>query len=130
MSDTVGRVIGKRTDGRIIVRLDHRVMAEFGELWIIDDEVQESLYFIRVVDTTYGRDISSDDNIDIYAKTLLDNPDLKIYDEDRESLNYNYAITDILGIISEDRIVDYYRIPSILAKVRRPNDREYRILVS
>jgi hypothetical protein len=82
------------------------------------------------VDTTYGRDISSDDNIDIYAKTLLDNPDLKIYDEDRESLNYNYAITDILGIISEDRIVDYYRIPSILAKVRRPNDREYRILVS
>ena len=130
MSDTVGRVIGKRTDGRIIVRLDHRVMAEFGELWIIDDEVQESLYFIRVVDTTYGRDISSDDNIDIYAKTLLDNPDLKIYDEDRESLNYNFAITDILGIISEDRIVDYYRIPSILAKVRRPNDGEYQILVS
>lgn len=130
MSDTVGRVIGKRTDGRIIVRLDHRVMAEFGELWIIDDEVQESLYFIRVVDTTYGRDILSDDNINIYAKTLLDNPDLKIYDEDRELLNYNFAITDILGIIEGDRIVDYYRIPSILAKVRRPNDREYRILVS
>jgi hypothetical protein len=129
-SNNIGRVIGKDSSkGHIVIRLDHRVMAEFGELWIIDDQDQARRYFARVVDTGYGVDVSKDDGISDYAKTLLDNPDMSLDEVDREVIGFNFAFVDLLGLIDADRIVDYYRIPSILSEVRKPRDSEFALVV-
>jgi len=129
-TENIGRVIGKDSSkDHIVVRLDHRVMAEFGELWIIDDENQAARYFARVVDTGYGVDVSKDDGISDYAKTLLDNPDMSLDEVDRELIGFNFAFVDLLGVINEDKIVDYYRIPSILSEVRKPRDSEFALIV-
>lgn len=129
-SDNIGRVIGKDSSkGYIVIRLDHRVMAEFGELWIIDDEEQPACYFARVVDTGYGVDVSKDDGISDYAKTLLDNPEMSLDEVDRELIGFNFAFVDLLGLVDGDRIADYYRIPSILSEVRKPRDSEYALIV-
>jgi hypothetical protein len=129
-TENIGRVIGKDSSkGYIVIRLDHRVMAEFGELWIIDDEDQPARYFARVVDTGYGVDISKDDGISDYAKTLLDNPDMSLNEVDRELIGFNFAFVDLLGVISDGEIVDYYRIPSILSEVRKPHDAEFALIV-
>lgn len=124
----VGRVIGKDNQGRILARIDHRVMPEFGALWIIDDRDKEEpeRFFARVVDTTYAAD--SRDASD-YAKALLDEPSMSVDEIDREYIGYNFAIIDLLGIIEEDRIADFYRIPSILAEIREPTDAEYALVV-
>lgn len=124
----IGRIIGKDSQGHILVRVDHRVMPEFGELWVIDDKDKEipERYFARVVDTMYAAD--SRDTSD-YAKTLLDNPDMRVNDIDREYIGYNFALIDLLGIVNDDAIVDFYRIPSILAVIREPNDDEYALVV-
>jgi hypothetical protein len=125
-TDNIGRVIGKDTSGRIIVRVDHRVMAEFGELWIIHDEDQSTRYFARVVDTKYGVDA---DDISDYAKTLLDHPEMSLDESDRELIGFNFAIVDLLGVIEGGKIADYYRIPAILAEVRKPCDDEFGLIV-
>lgn len=127
----IGRVVGKHpSKGYIVVRLDHRVVADFGELWIVDDSNQSMRYFVRVVDTGYGIDISKSDGLSDYAKTLLDNPDMSLNDVDRELIGFNFAFVDLLGVIENNRITDYYHIPSILAEVRKPDDPEYALVVS
>lgn len=128
MSSSVGRVIGKDNRGHILVRVDHRVMPEFGALWIIDDNDKEvpERYFARVVDTTYAADPKDTSD---YAKALLDHPDMSVNDIDREYIGYNFAVIDLLGVIENNRIVDFYRIPSILAGIREPNDDEYALVV-
>ena len=128
MTVQVGRVIGKDNQGRILARVDHRIMPEFGALWIIDDlntETQER-YFARVVDATYAADPK---NASDYAKTLLDNPTMTVSEIDREYIGYNFASLDLLGVITEHNIIDYYRIPSILAAIREPSDEEYSLVV-
>lgn len=124
----VGRVIGKDNSGRIMARIDHRIMPEFGALWIIDDKDKEEpeRYFARVVDTTYAAD--SRDASD-YAKALLDNPAMSVDEIDREYIGFNFAVIDLLGIVTTDQIVDFYRIPSILAEIREPTDEEYALVV-
>lgn len=124
----VGRVIGKDNHGRIMARVDHRVMPEFGALWIIDDKDKEvpERYFVRVVDTTYAAD--SRDASD-YAKALLDNPAMTIDEIDREYIGFNFAVIDLLGVVTQDNIADFYRIPSILAEIREPTDEEYALVV-
>lgn len=128
MSGTVGRVIGKDNQGRILVRVDHRVMPEFGALWIIDDQDKEvpECYFARVVDTTYAADPKDTSD---YAKALLDNPEMSVNEIDREYIGYNFAVVDLLGIVDGDHIADFYRIPSILAEIREPTDDEYALVV-
>lgn len=128
--DHVGRVIGKDPSGYILVRLDHRVMAEYGELWIIDDVAQSTKYFVRVVDTMYGVDGSRNENVSSYAKSLMDNPEVQLDDLDREMIGYSFAQVALLGSLSGNKIGDYYRIPSILAKVRKPNDPEFALIVA
>ncbi len=127
-TENIGRVIGKDpSKDHIIVRLDHRVMAEFGELWIIDDKDQSARYFARVVDTNYG--VDKDKGISDIAKTLLDNPNMSLDEVDRELIGFSFAFVDLLGVIDNSRIVDYYRIPSILSEVRKPQDLELALIV-
>lgn len=128
-TNNIGRIIGKDSSGLIIIRVDHRVMAEFGELWIIHDQDQSLRYFARVVDTKYGVD---PDDISDYAKTLLDHPEMSVEESDRELIGFNFAIVDLLGVIEDNednKIVDYYRIPSILSEVRKPRDDEFALIV-
>jgi hypothetical protein len=125
-TNNIGRIIGKNLSGHIVVRVDHRVMAEFGELWIIHDRHQSVRYFARVVDTEYGVDA---DDISDYAKTLLDHPEMSMDEHDRELVGFNFAVVDLLGVIDGKRIADYYRIPSILSEIRKPQDDEYELIV-
>lgn len=130
-TENIGRVIGKdQSKGYIVIRLDHRIMAEFGELWVIDDKDQATKYLTRVIDTSYGVDISKDRGISDIAKTLLDNPTMRLEEVDRELIGYNFAFVDLLGVIENNRITDYYRIPSIVAEVRKPIDAEYALIVA
>ncbi len=122
----IGRLIGKDSNGYILVRVDHRVLPEFGELWIIDDLSQGACYFTRVIDTMYAADPK--DVLD-YAKTLLDNPQMSLDETDREFLGYNLALVGLLGVVDGDEIKDYYRIPSILSIIRTPTDTEFAAVV-
>src|SRR5262245_60142698 len=112
MNRTVGRVIGKDNKGHILARVDHRDMPEFGALWVVDDQDKEvpERFFARVVDTTYSADPKDASD---YAKALLDSPSLSVDEIDREYIGYNFAVIDLLGVIENDQIADYYRIPSM-----------------
>ena len=125
-SNILGRLIGKDNSGRILVRVDHRVMPEFGELWIVDDDAQEACYFARVIDTMYAADPKEASD---YAKTMLDNPEMSLDETDREFLGYNLALVDLLGIVRGEQIDDYYRIPSILSIIRTPTNEEFEAVV-
>lgn len=128
MSKTIGRLLGKDRQGHIVVRVDHRVMPEFGALWVIDDLDKETpeRFFVRVVDTMFATDPG---DASPYAKTLLDNPEMSVNQLDKEYIGFNFAIVDILGMVEGGHIVDFYRIPSILALVREPNSDEYALVV-
>lgn len=127
--DVIGIVVGKTSKGYTQVRLCHWVEAEFGELWIVETENRK--YFSRVVDTDYGENITNNESINDFARALIDDPNLKLSDIDKEDLGYNFAFVDLLGIINHDagQIEDFYSRPGILSRVRKPSSTEYELLV-
>ncbi|MDH7507926.1 MAG: ATP-binding protein [Methanomassiliicoccales archaeon] len=125
----IGRVVGNRVmEIRFRTRFTENL--QVGELLVIEEEGEETKYFVRVMDVEHGADADRDDWVLREAGEMLhkdsrnESPDIKGI----EGRLYRVGVCTPLGYSSGNSFRKTKSIPSHFSKVRRATEEDYAFL--